>query len=125
MRQEQRPDSPPPDRFGEIITDSSVRGYYREIIDHLRKLHEGVTVSYCDVDVRAEYGGRLICRIVPYRELLHIQIGHSPVWEVRVKNETGFMEAMGHILETFLKLAAKEGGEPGRRLSPYREAKPL
>ena len=119
MRQMQHSDPRPPDRLGEIITDSSVRGYYRDMIGHLNKLHGDVEIYQSEVDVRAEYAGRLICRIVPYRELLHIQIGDSPVWEIRVKNEAGFMESMGRILETFLKMAAEDHGTLRVRPGPH------
>ncbi len=114
-----------PDRLGDVIVDGAVRDYYREMIRHLENLHGDITIHRSEVDLRAEYAGRLICRMVPYRELLHIQIGESPVWETRVKNETGFMEAMGRILETFLKLASDDRGALRVRSGPHTGAKRL
>ena len=118
MHRERLPNRRPPDRLVETISNATVRGFYDEMLNHLNKLNENVMVRQSEVDVRAEFAGRLICRIVPYRDLLHLQIGDSPTWEIRVRDEDGFMEAMGRILETFLRLAAGDGGAPKVRSGP-------
>ena len=112
----------PPDRLGDVITDGAVRGYYREVVKHLENLHGDVAVRKSEIDLRAEFAGRTICRIVPYRELLHIQVGDSVVWETRVRTESGFMEAMGRILEAFLRLASDDRGALRVRSGPYSDS---
>jgi len=92
------------------------------MVDHLENLHGDVVVRKSELDLRAEFAGRTICRVVPYRELLHVQIGDTVVWETRVKTETGFMEAMGRILEAFLKLASDDGGALRVRSRRYSDA---
>ena len=97
--------------FGDIIANVSVRGFFHELVDVLTHLHEDVEVQYSPVDIRAEYCGRTICRIVPYRELVHMQIGDDPVWEVRIRGEAGYLDAVDLIFDVFLKLVATAGRE--------------
>lgn len=95
------------DRFGDVIDNVAIRGYFHELIDILSSLHEDVAVHLGPVDIRAEYANRTICRVVPYRELIHIHIGDAPVWEVRVRNEAGYLEAVDGILDVFLDFVSK------------------
>ncbi len=105
-------DGRPSGSFGDIIANVSVRGFYHELVDVLTHLHEDVEVLYSPVDIRAEYCGRTICRIVPYRELVHMQIGDDPVWEVRIRGEAGYLDAVDLIFDVFLELVATAGREP-------------
>lgn len=98
--------------FGDIIANVSVRGFFHELVDILTHLHEDVEVQYSPVDIRAEYCGRTICRIVPYRELVHMQIGDDPVWEVRIRGEAGYLDAVDLIFDVFLDLVATAGRKP-------------
>jgi len=79
---------------------------YHRLVQVLRELHTDVGVSESGVELRAELGGRMLCRVVPYRELLHIQVGDSPTWEVRVRDEAGFLDAVDRTLAAFLRLVA-------------------
>ena len=79
---------------------------YRRLVQVLRDLHTDVGVSESGVELRAEFGGRMLCRVVPYRELLHVQVGDSPTWEVRVRDEAGFLDAVDRTLEAFVRIVA-------------------
>jgi hypothetical protein len=104
------------DGFGDVIVNASVRALFHELIEILSNLHGDVVRHCCPVDVRAEFDGRTICRIVPYRELIHLQIGDAPVWEVRIRDEAGYLEAVDRILVVFLSMAAASSspGHPRR-----------
>jgi hypothetical protein len=43
---------------------------------------------------------------VPYRELVHIQVGDSPVWEARIRNERDYLEAVDMMLRAFVRMAS-------------------
>jgi hypothetical protein len=92
--------------FGDVIANVSVRGFFHELIDILSNLHEDVEVSRSPVDIRAEYGGRSICRVVPYRELIHLHVGDSPAWETRIRDEAGYLDAVDRILDVYLSCVA-------------------
>jgi hypothetical protein len=117
MTTENRNEKRHSDRFGDVIDNVTIRGYFHELIDILRGLHEDVAVHLGPVDIRVEYASRTICRVVPYRELIHIHIGDAPVWEVRVRNEAGYLEAVDGILDVFLDFVSRGPGraDPGRK----------
>lgn len=75
-------------------------------VELARGLHEGITVQPSAVEVRLFLGSDLLCRVVPYRELLHVQIGDSPGWETRVRDEGGFLEAVDRLLHRFLLICS-------------------
>lgn len=104
------------DAFGDTITNLTVRGLFVELLDILANLGGDVSVVTSPVDIRAEVHGSTVCRIVPYRELIHIHVGEDPVWEVRVRNETGYLEAVDRIFNVYLKVIAAHNTS-GSRLS--------
>jgi hypothetical protein len=48
--------------------------------------------------------------LVPYRELVHVQIGSDATWETRVRNEQGFRLLADRLLREFVAAAARRGG---------------
>jgi hypothetical protein len=96
-------------KFGDVIANATVRALFHELIDILSNLHEDVEVLKSEVDIRAEYTGITMCRVVPYRELFHLHVGANPIWEVRVRNEASYLDAVDRILDEFLSLAALDG----------------
>jgi hypothetical protein len=92
----------------------TVRGYFYELVKIVSGLNADVDVQYGSVDIRVEYTGKCICRIVPYRELIHLHIGESPVWEVRVRDEAAYLEAVDRILDVYLAIVA-EASRPAKR----------
>lgn len=115
MNAKQKDKRPRPVDFGDIITHLPVRNFFHELIDILSGLHSDVQIRRSPVDIRAEFNGRTICRVVPYRELIHLQVGDTTVWEVRVRDEAGYLEAVHRILETYLALAAAGSKARDRR----------
>jgi hypothetical protein len=120
MRQQRFP-APRPHRLGDTISDATVRGFYHKLLEIVGTLHDDVTLHHTEVDVRAEYEGCPICRLVPYRELIHLQIGDAPAWEIRIRDEQGFLEAVDRVLEKFVELASKSGAaaSSGVPLPPF------
>ena len=98
----------PSGKLGDVIANVTVRGFFCELIGILTDLHEDVEVQHGPVDIRAEYAGRSICRLVPYRELFHLHIGESPVWEVRVRDEAGYLDAVDRILDVYLSMVSAD-----------------
>jgi len=103
------------DDFGETITNLTVRGYFYELLEILTNLGEDVEIGASPVDIRAEYSGNTICRLVPYRELIHLHVGGGPIWEVRIRDEAGYLEAVDRILDVYLCLAARLSAADSRR----------
>ena len=99
----------PEPRLADNISDHSVRDIYLRMLDMLTNLHEDVRVNESNVDVRAECGNVLICRLVPYRELIHAQIGESPKWEIRIRTQNDSNDAIERILNTFLRTISTRG----------------
>ncbi len=91
----------------DTIADAGVRELCLRLLKEVSGLHADVVVSADGVDIRAEVRGRSLCRIVPYRELFHVQVGASPMWESRVRDEAGYFEAVDMILRTFLRAMAR------------------
>lgn len=102
------------DDFGESIANLTVRGFFYELLEILSNLGEDVEIGTSPVDIRAELFGKTLCRVVPYRELIHLHVGDDPVWEIRVRNETGHLEAVDRILEVYLAVVAASGPDPSR-----------
>jgi len=100
--------------LGDVIANVTVRGFFCELIEILTELHERVEIQHGPVDIRAEYDGNCICRIVPYRELIHLHIGDSPVWEVRVRDEAAYLDAVDRILDVYLSIVSAIG-QPARK----------
>ena len=101
--------------LAEVIEDQPLRSMYQRLVVLLDGLHEDVRVDETSLELRAELGGSLLCRVVPYRELLHVQVGHSPTWEVRVRDQRGFEQAVDHVFRCLLRMV---GGGPGPAALP-------
>ncbi len=113
-------DAMPPSALADVIVDQSVRSMYLRLVDVLRRLHGDVCVEESAVELRAGFRQRTLCRVVPYRELLHIQVGSDPTWEVRVRDRAGYLAVTDRILREFCHLAA----ESAKRGSPPNEDPP-
>jgi hypothetical protein len=94
----------------EVIADRVVRGLYRRLIALVSALHDDVRVEESDVDVRVAFGDHALCRMVPYRELVHVQIGADGTWETRVRDEQGYRVLADRLLREFVATAARRAG---------------
>jgi hypothetical protein len=101
-----------PSALAEIIVDQSVRAMYLRMLGLLRSLHRDVSVEESGVELRVDYGRHILCRVVPYRELLHVQVSEDPLWEVRVRDRAAFEETVERILRAYCRLAARAPGTP-------------
>jgi hypothetical protein len=84
-----------------------VKALFLRLADDLNRLHGDVTVSVSDIDLRADAAGRPLCRLVPYRELIHVQVGDGPTWESRVRESGGYYQAVDMIVATLLQLLSR------------------
>jgi len=76
-------------------------------------IHPDVNVADGAVEFRVEYDGCLLCRLVPYRALIHMRVGDRPGWETRVRGPEAFHAAADRIVDTFLRLASQSSRHPG------------
>ncbi len=100
------PDYPTDFNPADRITVPEVKQLYNRLIDGTLGIHEDVEVRAAQLESRIQYRGSLVCRVVPYRELFHVQIGGNPMWETRVRDAAGCADAMDRILARFLDLYA-------------------
>ncbi|HET6348016.1 MAG TPA: hypothetical protein VFH88_02935 [Candidatus Krumholzibacteria bacterium] len=84
-----------------------------ELRDTLARLHSGVRVTESSVDLVAEFRGVTFCRVAPYREVLHVQVGNDPVWESRIRTADELADVTARIVRAFLHVFADEpAGSP-------------
>ena len=62
---------------GDAIVRTDVARMVGELRDAIVRLHSDVRVVESSLDLDAEFRGVTFCRITPYRELVHIQIGQN------------------------------------------------
>jgi len=91
---------------GEVVARLDVARLSGELRDTLFRLHGDVRVVESAVDVIAEFRGVTFCRIAPYRELVHVQVGHAPVWESRIRTADELPEVKARIVQAFLHVFA-------------------
>jgi hypothetical protein len=101
-------DDPRASMLSEGISDGKLRDIYIELIQRLISLHEEIKLSCSDLEVRISFRGALIARVVPYRELLHIRVGDAPGWEVRVREEQGYLETLDLAIHQFLRVVSTQ-----------------
>jgi hypothetical protein len=89
--------------LGEIIFDRRLRDLYSRFLADIRELHDEILVESTRVEVRVFFRGRLLCRVVPYRELFHVQIGERDPWEIRVRDEATCVRTMDCVLGKFFE----------------------
>jgi hypothetical protein len=92
------------------VDDAVSHGYVRDacarLVEDIASLHGEITIAGTGVDIQAEFRGRLLCRLVPYRELLHVQVGEGPTWEARLRDESDYLSATDAIVRTFRRMAS-------------------
>jgi hypothetical protein len=104
---EPRPDS------GDVIARPDVAGMVGELREAIVRLHSGVRVVESPLDLSAEFRGVTFCRITPYRELIHIQIGQDPMWEARLRTAGELPEVTARVVRAFLDVFARgQAGSP-------------
>jgi hypothetical protein len=94
---------------GEIIHERNLSGLYGWFMAQIQGLHEDVIFESTQVEVRAFFRQRLLCRLVPYRELFHVQIGEENPWEIRVRDNTTCIRTLDRVFDAFFELYASGG----------------
>ena len=91
---------------GVLIADPVVRELYYRFLASVRDIHDEVRVEPARLDLKIFWKDSLLCRVAPYRELFHVQVGKDDLWETRVRNHKGCVEAVDRVLVRFLGLYA-------------------
>lgn len=93
------------ENLGDVISDSAVRTLFHRFAADLSHLHANLDLRVTETELHASFNGRQVCRVVPYRELLHVQAGDRPLWETRVRSESDYWDAFDRVLEGLLRWA--------------------
>ena len=91
-------------RLAGEIYDRQVRRLFGQFVETMLGLHEDIRSEGTDVELRILYREELLCRLVPYRELFHVQVGESPAWETRVRTPDAFADTVDRALQRFLNI---------------------
>jgi hypothetical protein len=103
---------PPRSGLSERVADRELGRQVDELRVLLPRLHSGVTVCETPYELLVQFREKSLCRVVPYRELLHVQVGQDPVWETRIRSAREWPEVMDRIVRVFLRAVAR--AEPPR-----------
>ncbi len=95
-----------------MIHDRNVKRLYQSFLDAIQSFHNEVGLETTRVEIRAYYGNALLCRVVPYRELFHVQVGEENAWEIRVRDEAGYLDTLDRVLVRFLNVFALRETSP-------------
>ena len=93
--------------LGDVIANRELQELYRRFIDSVRDIHEDVVLEVSHMEIWVRFDDTVLCRIVPYRELFHVQVGEDNIWEIRVRNRSGCLETLDRVLSRFLEEYAK------------------
>lgn len=91
-------------RLGDEIASAPVRQLYKRYVRLVSGMHDEIEARASAVEVRLFFRSELVCRLVPYRELFHVQVGDGQAWETRVRSEESFLDTMDRTLQRFLAL---------------------
>lgn len=94
------------ERLASSIADRAVRALFERFVETYSGLHDEIRVHASSVELRFFYRSEFLCRLAPYRDLFHVQIGEAPAWETRVRSETGMLDTVDVALRHFLGVYA-------------------
>lgn len=101
---------------GSVIADRELRELYARFLRAVRDLHDEVRFETTRMETRVFFRDALLCRVVAYRQLFHVQVGKENVWEIRVRDAASSCETLDRVLERFLEtyasLAREGAGDP-------------
>ncbi len=98
----------------DVIAVAGAREAWDRLLACVEGLGDDVRVRRGPMEVRAEVAERTLCRLVPYRELVHVLVGDSPAWETRVRTPDDVFDAADRIVTAYLRRAA-ESPQPRSR----------
>jgi hypothetical protein len=93
---------PPEADPGDLIADRKVRELYHRFLDAICGIHDEIKLRTMRLESRVYLGDILLCRVVPYRELFHVQVGAKNPWEIRVREAASCFDTLDGVLAEFL-----------------------
>ncbi|UCG50434.1 MAG: hypothetical protein JSW58_09470 [Candidatus Latescibacterota bacterium] len=99
---ESRPEFDP----GDVIANQRVKELYYKFLGAVCGIHDEVILKTSQTESRILFRNTLLCRVVPYRDLFHVQIGEKDTWEIRVKDEACCVDTLDRVLARFLDVYA-------------------
>ncbi len=96
------PDCYKADRLASEIENKTARALFGRFVQTYSSVHDDIRVEATSVEIRFFYNDEFLCRLAPYRELFHVQVGDEPAWETRVRTEAGFLDTLDRALQRFL-----------------------
>jgi hypothetical protein len=96
---------------GHIIADHELRRLYDTFLNEVRGMHDDVRFETTRMETRVFFRDAVLCRVVAYRQLFHVQVGKDNVWEMRVRGPASCAETLDRVLSTFLEVYAS-GARP-------------
>ena len=97
-------------RLAGSIADHTVKVLFERFVETYAGLHDEIRVHASSVELRFFYRSEFLCRLAPYRDLFHVQIGEAPAWETRVRSEKGLLATVDVALRHFLRVYAASAG---------------
>lgn len=102
---------------GDVIAEPKLRALYDRFMTAIRRIHPGIVVRPARMESRIVYRDAVVCRVVPYRELFHVQVGGTPGWETRVRDADDCAETLHRVLNRWLDLYSRPSGTKGRNVA--------
>ncbi|UCH84138.1 MAG: hypothetical protein JSW50_00160 [Candidatus Latescibacterota bacterium] len=100
----QHVESPPKIDPGNAIANQRVKVLYDNFLDAVCGIHEEVNLSTTRVELRILFRNALLCRVVPYRDIIHVQVGDKNPWEIRIRNEESCVDTLDRVLARFFDI---------------------
>lgn len=97
-----------PGRLAHEIEDRSVRTLFDLFVATYSNVHDDIQMQVTSVEIRFFYGDEFLCRVAPYRELFHVQVGDNPAWETRVRTDASLLDTLDRALQRFLHVYATQ-----------------
>lgn len=88
---------------GRLLAERELRVLYHEFLEAIRGFHDEVRFEETRMETRVFFRETLLCRVVAYRQLFHVQIGKENVWEVRVRDRASCCDTLDRVLAKFLE----------------------
>jgi hypothetical protein len=99
-----------PKRLADEIEDRPVKVLFERFVETYTNVHDEIRAQETNVEIRFFYKDDFLCRVAPYRELFHVQVGDGPIWETRVRTEASFRDTVDRALQRFLQVYAAHAG---------------
>ncbi|MBI4720080.1 MAG: hypothetical protein HY770_02400 [Chitinivibrionia bacterium] len=100
------------------MSDGRLRELFLGFIRNVASMHQDIRMQAGDLEIRMMFKDAVLCRVVPYRELMHVQIGDYSGWEIRVRDEEACLDALDMSIRHFLRMFSSSRMRPLRPRTP-------